>query len=256
MPKLKIYRDSKFIIIICIFADYFLDLKNIKMKNIFMAMALCLVCAFNVFAQNYTTVPVALVDNHLSVNGIVQLSIPHYDPNEVQIEPLGGFVAVPSTDQEYTIAEYPTLDAVWHICNGNAVWTRNLVTLDTYSGQEMNIGYAALKFAGSPYKYGYAKFDKSVPGAWVEFGYFVEGVGVDEWTSTISVSPNPVADAIRLNNVEGARIAVYSATGQQVKSVDNAAANTEISVSDLSSGIYFVKITSGSKVNTVKFVKE
>ena len=62
--------------------------------------------------------------------------------------------------------------------------------------------------------------------------------------------------SIRLNNVEGARIAVYSATGQQVKSVDNAAANTEISVSDLSSGIYFVKITSGSKENTVKFVKE
>ncbi len=226
------------------------------MKNIFTTVALCLFCTFGVIAQNYTAVPVVLVDNHLSVNGIVQLSIPNYDPNEIQIEPLGGSVAVPSTDQEYTIAEYPTLDAVWNICNGNAVWTWNLVTLDTYSGQGMNIGYAALKFTGEPYRYGYAKFDKSVPGAWVEFGYFVEGVGVDEWTNTISVSPNPVADVIRLNNVEGTRIAVYSAAGQQVKSVDNAAANTVISVSDLSSGVYFVKITSGSKVNTVKFVKE
>ena len=226
------------------------------MKNIFMAMALCLVCAFNVFAQNYTAVPVALVDNRLSVNGIVQLAVPNYDPNEIQIDPMGGFVGVPSTDQEYTIAEYPNLDAVWNICNGDAVWAWNLVTLDTYSGQGMNIGYAALKFSGSPYKYGYAKFDKSVPGGWIEFGYFVEGVGVDEWTSAISVSPNPVADAIRLNNVEGARIAVYSVTGQQVKSVDNAAANTVIGVSDLSSGIYFVKITCGSKENTVKFVKE
>ena len=205
------------------------------MKNIFTIVAICLFCAFGVFAQNYTAVPVALVDNHLTVNGIVQLSIPNYDPNEIQIEPLGGSVAV---------------------CNGNAVWTWNLVTLDTYSGQGMNTGYAALKFTGDPYRYGYAKFDKSVPGAWVEFGYFVEGVGVDEWTNTVSVSPNPVADVIRLNNVEGTRIAVYSAAGQQVKSVDNAAANTVISVSDLSSGVYFVKVTSGSKVNTVKFVKE
>jgi len=226
------------------------------MKNIFMAMALCLVCAFNVFAQNYTTVPVALVDNRLSVNGIVQLVVPNYDPNEIQIDPMGGFVAVPSTDQEYTVAEYASLDEVWNACNSSTVWSSNMVTLDTYSGQGMNIGYAALKFAGSPYKYGYAKFDKSVPGGWLEFGYFVEGVGVEEWTNTISVSPNPATDAIRLNNVEGSRIAVYSTAGQQVKSVDNAPANTVIGVSDLSSGVYFVKITSGSKVNTVKFVKE
>lgn len=226
------------------------------MKNIFTTVALCLVCAFSVFAQNYSTVQITPVNGVLVVNGINQISIPNYDPSEVQLEPMSGFVAVPNSDQMYTVAEYASLDEVWNACNSSIAWSSNMVTLDTYSGQGMNVGYAALKFSGTPNTYGYAKFDKTVSGGWLEFGYFVEGVGVDEWTNTISVSPNPVANAIRLNNVEGARIAVYSAAGQQVKSVDNAAANTVISVSDLSSGIYFVKITSGGKVNTVKFVKE
>lgn len=221
-----------------------------------MAMALCLVCAFNVFAQNYTTVPVALVDNHLSVNGIVQLSIPNYDPNEVQIEPLGGFVAVPSTDQEYTVAEYASLDEVWNACNSSTVWSSNLVTLDTYSGEGMNTGYAALKFSGTPNTYGYAKFDKTVAGGWTEFGYFTTGNGVAERTNTISVYPNPVVETIRINNAEEAHVAIYDMKGQQVKLVEYANANTMINVSDLSSGVYFVKIASGSKVNTVKFVKE
>lgn len=226
------------------------------MKNIFTTMALCLVCAFGAFAQNYSTVQITPVNGVLTVNGVDQITIPNYDPSEVQLEPMAGFVAVPNNDQMYTVAEFATLDAVWNACNSSAIWADNLVTLDTYSGEGMNTGYAALKFSGTPNTYGYAKFDKSVSGGWTEFGYFTTGNGVAEWTNTISVYPNPVVETLCINNVEGARIAVYSATGQQVKSVDNAAANTVIGVSDLSAGIYFVKIISGSKVNTVKFVKE
>ncbi|MBR2772200.1 MAG: hypothetical protein IKD78_09380, partial [Bacteroidales bacterium] len=81
---------------------------------------------------------------------------------EVQLEPMAGSVAVPNADQMYTVAEFATLDAVWNACNASAIWADNMVTLDTYSGQGMNTGYAALKFSGTPNTYGYAKFDKTV----------------------------------------------------------------------------------------------
>lgn len=226
------------------------------MKNIFTTVALCLVCAFSVFAQNYSTVQITPVNGVLVVNGINQISIPNYDPSEVQLEPMAGFVAVPNNDQMYTVAEFATLDAVWDACNSSAIWAENMVTLDTYSGQGMNVGYAALKFSGTPNTYGYAKFDKTVSGGWLEFGYFVEGVGVEEWTNTVSVSPNPVVETINISNAEGSQIAIYNMYGQQLKLVENADANTMISVSDLSSGVYFVRISSGNKENTVKFVKE
>lgn len=226
------------------------------MKNIITTVALCLVCAFSVFAQNYSTVQITPVNGVLVVNGINQISIPNYDPSEVQLEPMAGSVAVPNNDQMYTVAEFATLDAVWNACNSSAIWADNLVTLDTYSGEGMNTGYAALKFSGTPNTYGYAKFDKTVAGGWTEFGYFTTGNGVAERTNTITVYPNPVVETIRINNAEEAHVAIYDMKGQQVKLVEYANANTMINVSDLSSGVYFVKITSGSKVNTVKFVKE
>ena len=226
------------------------------MKNIFTTVALCLVCAFGAFAQNYSTIQITPVNGVLTVNGVDQITIPNYDPSEVQLEPMAGFVAVPNNDQMYTVAEYASLDEVWNACNSSIAWSSNMVTLDTYSGQGMNVGYAALKFSGTPNTYGYAKFDKTVAGGWMEFGYFTTGNGVAEWTNTVSIYPNPVVETIRINNAEEAHVAIYNMKGQQVKLVEHANANTIISVSDLSSGVYFVKVTSGSKVNTVKFVKE
>ena len=226
------------------------------MRNIITTAAFCLVFAFGAFAQNYSTVQITPVNGVLTVNGIAQITIPNYDPSEVQLEPMSGSVAVPGSDQMYTVQEFASLDDVWNACHSSAVWSSNMVTLDTYSGQGMNVGYAALKFAGTPNTYGYAKFDKTVSGGWIEFGYFTSGSDVAEWANTISVYPNPVVETINISNAEGSQIVIYNMYGQQLKLVENADANTMISVSDLSSGVYFVKITSGNKENTVKFVKE
>ena len=226
------------------------------MKTKFLAMVLCLVCTFGAFAQNYSTVQITPQSGNLIVNGITQFSIPNYDPSEVQLEPISGSVAVPSADQMYTVAEYATLDNVWTACNSSAVWSNNLVTLDTYSGQGMNIGYVALKFSGSPNTHGYAKFDKSVSGGWTEFGYFTSGSGIEDVTNAISIYPNPVAEKIFINNGEGAHIAIYSLNGQEVMYIENANANEKIYVAELSAGTYVVRISSNGKVTTMKFVKE
>ena len=227
------------------------------MKKFLLALAICIVCTFGAFAQNYSTVQITPQSGNLIANGIPQISIPNYDPSEVQLEPISGSVAVPSTDQMYTVAEYATLDNVWTACNSSsAIWSNNMVTLDTYSGQGMNTGYVALKFAGSPNTYGYAKFDKSVSGGWTEFGYFTSGTGIEDVTSAISIYPNPVAEEFVINNVEGTQIAIYSVNGQEVKHIENAKANEQIHVADLSAGTYIVRISSHDKVTTMKFVKE
>ena len=226
------------------------------MKNIITTVAFCLICAFSAFAQNYSTVQITPVNGVLIVNGLSQFSIPNYDPSEVQLEPMSGYVAVPNSDQMYTVKEFASLDDVWNACNSSAVWSSNMVTLDTYSGQGMNVGYAALKFSGTPNTYGYAKFDKSVSGGWVEFGYFTDGVGVAEWSNTVSIYPNPVVETINISNAEGSQIVIYNSNGQVVKQIDKAGSHTTVSVSSLSAGIYWMKITSSDRVNTVKFLKE
>ncbi len=131
-----------------------------------------------------------------------------------------------------------------------------MVTLDTYSGQGMNVGYAALKFAGTPNTYGYAKFDKTVSGGWTEFGYFTSGSDVAEWTNTISVYPNPVTETLSIRNAEGSRVAIYNANGQIVKLIEKAEPNATVNVTSLSVGVYYVQITQDNRVNTVKFVKQ
>lgn len=224
------------------------------MKKILTAMVLCLVCTFGALAQEYSTVQITPQNGTLTVNGITQFSIPNYDPSEVQLEPVSGSVAVPSADQMYTTAEYASLDNVWAVCNSTAVWSNNLVTLDTYSGQGMNTGYVALKFAGSPHVYGYAKFDKSVSGGWTEFGYFTSGSDIEELANTLSVYPNPVAEEILINNADGANVSIYSVNGQVVKCVEHASASETICLSELPSGIYFVKINFNKGVSVVKKV--
>ncbi|MBR2772689.1 MAG: T9SS type A sorting domain-containing protein [Bacteroidales bacterium] len=226
------------------------------MKKIMMAMVLSLLCTFGAFAQNYSTVPVALQNGVLVVNGVNQLSVPNYDPSEVQLEPMSGFVAVPSTDQMYTTAEYATLDAVWNACQTSAVWSSNMVTLDTYSSGGLNNGFVALKFAGQPYSYGYAKFDKTVSGGWIEFGYFTTGSGIVETSKCITVRPVPAQDVLTIDNAEGSQVMICNLNGQSVLSIPMASANEIIDVSGLSSGVYFVKVVNGSAVSMVKFVKE
>ena len=226
------------------------------MRKCFVAMVLSLVCTLGGFAQNYSTVQITPQNGVLVVNGIQQISIPNYDPSEVQLEPMAGRVAVPSSDQSYTIAEFATLDAVYACFpNSSVIWSDNLVTLDTYSGQ-YNTGYAALFFSGSPNTYGYAKFDKSVSGGWIEFGYFTAGSGINELSNIISVCPNPVKDVLSIDNAEGAQISICNMNGQEMMHIEKAIVNEKVNVSDLSSGVYFVRIAYGNKLNTMKFVKE
>ncbi|WP_445159394.1 T9SS type A sorting domain-containing protein [Mesohalobacter salilacus] len=70
--------------------------------------------------------------------------------------------------------------------------------------------------------------------------------------------PNPTSDVwnIKSKNVNISKIEVFNTLGRLVKEVSVNDLNAEINASDLSSGIYFAKVTSESKSTTLKLIKE
>ena len=69
---------------------------------------------------------------------------------------------------------------------------------------------------------------------------------------SVNMYPNPVSGNLKINNLnESTTINVYSITGQLLRSV-SATGSTEIDMSDLSDGLYFVKMQNGKSVRTEK----
>lgn len=74
----------------------------------------------------------------------------------------------------------------------------------------------------------------------------------------VMLYPNPANDILNFNIQRfsaNAIIKIYSALGQRVLETKVASANGSITVSPLSSGIYFCRITSGTSTSIIKFIK-
>ena len=78
--------------------------------------------------------------------------------------------------------------------------------------------------------------------------------------ANISIYPNPVGDNLKIDNLEeNTTIDIYSITGQRVQSVSSAMGSIEIDMSNLSNGMYIVKLqneknTRTEKIQVLKFV--
>jgi hypothetical protein len=70
-------------------------------------------------------------------------------------------------------------------------------------------------------------------------------------TVDVNVFPNPVGNRLNLTGYEGEAI-IYNSFGAKIKSID--ITNSDINVSELTAGIYFITDTSGNPI--AKFVKE
>lgn len=69
--------------------------------------------------------------------------------------------------------------------------------------------------------------------------------------------PNPVTNVLNLSySKEISNVAVYNLVGQQVMVKSANAAQSQIDMSELASGTYIVKVTSGNEVKTIKVVKD
>lgn len=73
----------------------------------------------------------------------------------------------------------------------------------------------------------------------------------------VSVYPNPIAHVMHINSKEPIdAVSVYTITGQSVSNITSNNKNTELDFSSLSSGVYFVKVSSNGTIETLKVIKQ
>ena len=84
-------------------------------------------------------------------------------------------------------------------------------------------------------------------------------MGVDEvLLKSIGLSQNPVINNLKLVNVdqiELTRLAVYDLSGKQVK-LKSSGDLRELTITDLASVLYILRIQVGNSIKNIKFVKE
>ncbi len=95
-----------------------------------------------------------------------------------------------------------------------------------------------------------------------DYDFFIDNLKVESGlgtstlhTNTFNYYPNPVKNILNINTQNISNVAVFNLLGQQV-ATKAAANNTQIDMSNLSSGTYLVKVTADNQVKTIKVVKE
>jgi hypothetical protein len=89
----------------------------------------------------------------------------------------------------------------------------------------------------------------------------ITGLENNTIASSISLSPNPAKDVLFINGNEKdnkkANYSIYSIKGQLIKSGELFLNNNEsISISDLSAGVYEIKVSINQTNSSYKFIKE
>lgn len=75
----------------------------------------------------------------------------------------------------------------------------------------------------------------------------------------VSIYPNPTSDAFFVANKTDetiSNLAIYTVNGSLIKEIKNVSDNAAISVSDLQSGVYFVRMTVGKTIVNSKLIKK
>ena len=116
-----------------------------------------------------------------------------------------------------------------------------VISLAEYAGQEIYIGIQCVSNADT-YMFLVDNFE-------LRFATAAE----ENIAETIAVYPNPTNSMVTIANAEGKDIVVINSLGQVVASIENAAANQTIDVTNFANGTYFVKVDAEVvKLNVVK----
>ncbi|WP_296145986.1 T9SS type A sorting domain-containing protein [uncultured Flavobacterium sp.] len=85
------------------------------------------------------------------------------------------------------------------------------------------------------------------------------GVKNNDFKNLVSLYPNPASTILNIENRNGEEIksvSIYSITGALVKQVNNAQVIESISVSELQTGMYFIKMQVGDQIINSKIIKK
>lgn len=113
--------------------------------------------------------------------------------------------------------------------------------------------------SGKAKVYVYAKNNPSLAGDTVEFQMTAWAVGLKEnlVSKEFMMYPNPAKDrlTIKYNTRETVNIEIYNVLGTKVKSIAHSGLESDINVSDLQNGIYFVRYKNGNQMVSKTFTK-
>jgi hypothetical protein len=74
--------------------------------------------------------------------------------------------------------------------------------------------------------------------------------------STLSVWPNPATNVLHINGWKGNYNAtIYDVTGKMISAVTNSS-NSDINISNIGNGVYFIRLENGTHSEVIKFVKQ
>ncbi len=85
------------------------------------------------------------------------------------------------------------------------------------------------------------------------------GTDANSLDNSIKLYPNPASDVLHIANTSSeiiSNVSIYSISGALIKDLKSADTIESISVSDLQSGLYFVKIQVNDEVKNFKFIKK
>ncbi len=82
----------------------------------------------------------------------------------------------------------------------------------------------------------------------------VEAIADNNLSSTISVFPNPSANFITIKGMKGATLQIVDVTGRIYQTVKNINLSQQVSVKNLSEGIYFALLSKGNQSAVKKFM--
>jgi GH18 family chitinase len=96
--------------------------------------------------------------------------------------------------------------------------------------------------------------------AWVDRGSCTARSTTDESSQAasvaLSVSPNPATDVITINTDLASKVRIFNAQGMEVMNETSVQANGTVNISDLVSGIYYVRIDTGNELVTKTIIKK
>ena len=157
-------------------------------------------------------------------------------------EHYGVYVSTTTTDPSaFTLIWDETMDANGGQHRVQGAWGEKHADLSNYAGQTIYIAFRHFNCSD-------------------EFVFLIDDVTValvsaveENIAESIAVYPNPTSSMVTIANAEGKDIIVVNSLGQVVASIENAAANQTIDVSNFANGTYFVKVDGEVvKLNVVK----
>lgn len=84
----------------------------------------------------------------------------------------------------------------------------------------------------------------------------VTGINGTEFSDQIKITPNPASNSIEIALPEKSQIDILNIEGQIIKVINAQVLNTSFNISELSKGIYFVKVKNENGIFVKKFIKE